>query len=276
MTDLPDLVPPPNTCDSHIHVFDPAMPLAPWALSPGPAWATASAYRLVQKRLGLTRSIVVQPNAYGTNNSCTVAAIEKLGRADTRGVAIVDPDVTDAELERLHEAGIRGARVHLLPGGFLKFEQIEPIAAKVAKFGWHVIFQMDGRFLHEHEAVLQKLPCKLIVDHIGKFLEPVTPDHEGFKAILRLLDNGKTWLKLSAPYEVSKAGPPDYADTSALAVAAAAHKPDRMLWASNWPHVGTANPPDEQAMLNIIQTWIPDAAKRQLALVDNPAELYGF
>jgi D-galactarolactone isomerase len=276
MTDTPHMVAPPNTCDSHIHIYDTTTPLVPWTTTPGPAWATVSAYRDVQKRLGLTRAVVVQANAYGTDNTCTVNAIAELGLDKARGVATVDADVTDAELKRLDEAGIRGARVHLLSGGFLTFDKLELIAAKIAKYDWHVVLQMDGRFLHERATMLQNLPCTLLIDHIGKFLEPVTVEHEGFKALLRLLSNGRTWLKLCGPYEVSKSGGPHYADTSTLAKAAAAHKPDRMVWASNWPHVWVKELPDDQLMLDIVQEWIPDEKLRNMALVDNPAKLYRF
>jgi D-galactarolactone isomerase len=276
MHDISHIEAPLNACDSHIHIYDTTTPLVPWTTTPGPAWATVSGYRDVQKRLGLTRAVVVQANAYGTDNTCTVNAIAELGLDKARGVATVDADVTDAELKRLDEAGIRGARVHLLSGGFLTFEKLELIAAKIAKFDWHIVLQMDGRFLHEREAMLRNLPCTLVIDHIGKFLEPATVEHEGFRALLRLLSNDRTWLKLCGPYEVSKSGGPHYADTSALAKAAAAHKPDRMVWASNWPHVWVKELPDDQLVLDILQEWIPDEKLRNMALVDNPAMLYRF
>jgi len=276
MSGKPRLVAPPGTCDCHVHIYDPAMPLVPTAVSPGPAWADVAAYRKVQERLGLARAIVVQPTAYGTNNSCTEAAVAELGLANARGVAVVDDTITDLELERLTKAGMRGVRFQMLPGGVLPWEMLEPVAARVAGFGWHVQLQMDGRLLHEREAMLQRLPCPLVIDHVGKFLEPVTVEHEGFKALLRLLGNGRTWLKLCAAYEVSRSGPPLYADVGALAKAAAAAHPERMLWATNWPHVAVKDLPDDSLQLDVLEDWIPDPARRKLALVDNPAALYGF
>ncbi len=270
----PQLTAPADACDCNIHIYDPAMPKAPTAASAGPAWADVAAYRAVQRRLGLTRTIIVQPTAYGTDNRCTIAAVAELGRQNTRGVVVIQPEITDAELARLDEAGICGVRFQMLPGGALPWEALEPMAARIAPLGWHIQLQMDGRLLAEREAILRRLPAPLLIDHVGKFLEPVTVAHPGFRAILRLLDGGRTWFKLAGAYEVSKAGPPLYADVGALAKAAVKAAPERMIWASNWPHVGGQDRPDDAALLDLLLDWAPDAAVRQRILVDNPALLY--
>jgi D-galactarolactone isomerase len=271
----PRLKPPPNSCDTHIHIYDSDAPISAGA-SPGPAWATADAYRILRDRLGTRRAVIVQPNLYGTDNRVLVAAIADLS-PDARGVATVGASITDRELERLTAAGVCGARFHMLPGGILKWEDLPSIAARVHAFGWHVQLQIDGRLLHEREHELKRWPGTLAVDHVGKFLEPVTVDHPGFRALARLLEGGRCWLKLSAPYEVSKAGPPLYADVGALAKAAAKIAPERMLWASNWPHVSVKEPlPDDAMLLDLLLDWIPDERERNAALVDNPAALYGF
>ncbi len=272
----PRLLAPDNTCDCHIHIYDHQKPLAPNAAGPGPAWADVPGYRSVQRTLGLTRSIVVQPTAYGFDNSATTEAIAALGLATTRGVAVIGPDTSDAELERLTALGICGARCQMLPGGILPWDAIEQIADRVATFGWHIQLQMDGRLLADREPLLRRLPTPLVIDHVGKFLEPVTVEHDGFRTLLRLLDSGRTWLKLAAPYEVSRAGPPLYADVGALAMAAVATAPDRMIWASNWPHVAVQTPPDDAMLLDLLITWAPEEAVRHRILVDNPRALYGF
>ena len=272
----PRLAAPAKACDCHIHIYDPAKPLAPTAAGPGPAWADVAAYRTVQRRLGLTRAIVVQSTAYGTDNSCAVEAIAALGPATTRGVAVVGPDVSDAELQRLTDAGMRGARFQMLPGGALPWEALEPVAARVAAFGWHIQLQMDGRLLAERETQLKRLPGMLVIDHVGKFLEPVPVEHPGFRSLLRLLDGGRTWLKLAAAYEVSKTGAPLYQDVGALAKAAVMAAPERMVWASNWPHVSVRDLPDDAALLDLLLDWAPDEAVRQRILVENPERLYGF
>lgn len=272
----PRLAAPAGSCDCHIHIYDPTAPVANPAAPPGPAGADVAGYREIQRRLGLSRAIVVQGNAYGTDNHVAEGAIAALGRETTRGVAIIDVDTDEGEMARLTADGFCGARVHMLAGGFLTWDQLEPIAAKAARFGWHVQLQLDGRILAEHEAVLARLPCPLMIDHIGKFMEPVGVEHEGFRALLRLLDNGRTWMKLSAAYEVSKAGPPLYPDTGALAAAAVRHAPERMVWATNWPHVSVKQAPDDAAQLDLLLQWAPGEATRHRILVDNPAAFYGF
>ncbi|WP_406856234.1 amidohydrolase family protein [Alsobacter sp. KACC 23698] len=272
----PALAAPPGACDCHIHIYDPAQPAVATAVTPGPAWATVEAYRRVQARLGVERCVVVQPTAYGTDNACTVAAIAELGRERTRGVAVVNAGVTRDELRRMSDAGVCGARFQMLPGGVVPWEDLAPVAARVAEFGWHVQLQMDGRLLAEREAMLRALPCRLVIDHVGKFLVPVPTDHPGVAALLRLLDAGRTWTKLSGPYETSVTGAPLFADVGAIAKAAIRAAPERMLWASNWPHVSVSAPPDDAMLLDVLLDWAPDEAVRRMILADNPAEVYGF
>jgi D-galactarolactone isomerase len=232
-------------------------------------------YLQVRRTLGLSRAVIVQPNGYGFDNTCTLEALAALG-ATARGIATVPIDVADVELERLTHAGVRGVRFHLLPGGMLGWDAVEPMAARIASFGWHIQLQLDGRELPRYEAALGRLPVPLVIDHNGKFLEPVAIDHPGFKALLRLLDRGKTWVKLSAPYETSRQGPPHYADVGALARALVQTNPERCVWASNWPHPGRNPPPDSAALLDLLLEWADDDATRRRILVDNPAALYGF
>ncbi len=273
----PRLQAPAGTCDCHIHIYGPpeAYPEAPTSPFPPPL-APVSAYRKIMQRLGISRVVVVQPAAYGKDNRCTLDALAELGDC-ARGVAVVDETATDEELQQLTEAGVRGVRFHMLPGGALPWEILETVAAKVHDFGWHVQLQMDGRHLHERVPLLERLPGTLVIDHTGKFLDPVTTDHDGFKALLRLIDSGGTWVKLSAPYETSKLGPPGYADVGALARALVAAAPGRMLWASNWPHPSAqSNPPNDAMLMDVLLHWVEDHKTIARLLVDNPAELYRF
>jgi D-galactarolactone isomerase len=257
-----------------MHVYEDRYPLVPQATFK-PPHAPLADYLQVQRALGLSRAVVVQPNGYGFDNRCTLAALSALG-ATARAVATVAIDVTEGELERLTSAGVRGARFHLLPGGMLAWDALAPLAARIAPFGWHVQLQLDGRELPRYEAALAKLPVPLVIDHNGKFLEPVATDHPGFKTLLRLVAAGNTWVKLSAPYETSRLGPPHYADVGALATALVRANPGRCVWASNWPHPGRDPRPDSAALLELLREWAPDETTRQRILVDNPAALYGF
>jgi D-galactarolactone isomerase len=273
---VPRLKAPPGTTDTHMHIFDARFPLAPTAVMK-PAESPVSEYVTVCRRIGIERAVVVQPSGYGTDNSCTLAAISALG-SNARGIAVVPESVPDAELDRLTKAGIRGVRFHMFPGGVLPWESLEPLAARVLPFGWHVQVQLDGRLLPDHEAVLRRLPGTLVIDHVGKFLEPVPVDHPAFRVLVRLVEAGRTYVKLSAPYEVSKVGPPNYDDVGALAKMLVETAPERMLWASNWPHLGQPKErmPDEAVQLDMLLDWAPDESVRHKILVDNPARLYGF
>ena len=264
-----------GACDCHVHVYEDNWPLAPSATFK-PPHAPASAYRALQQALGLARVVVVQPTGYGFDNGCTLAAIEQLG-AGARGVAVVPADVAQAELERLHEAGMRGVRFMMLSGGLLGWDGLEAMAARTAPLGWHINLQLDGRELPQHEAMLARLRGRCVIDHIGKFLGPVTLEGEAVQALCRLLDSGRFWVKLAAPYESSRSGPPGYADVAPLARLLASRFPERCLWASNWPHPNVRPAPSEQALLDwALRCFDGNEAGRRRMLVDNPAELYGF
>ena len=272
----PRLKAPPHSCDTHMHVYDPRFPQAPGGPKP-PGNFPVEAYQGMQARLGVSRVVVVQPNAYQDDNRCTLDAIARLG-VDAKGVGVVKPSVTDAQLDALTRGGIRGIRFMTLPGGALGWDVMDGLAARVHAFGWHAVVQLDGRTLPEREAQILRLPGRFIIDHVGKFLDPVPPQHPAFKSLLKLVDSGRCWVKLSAAYEVSKSGPPRYEDVGALARALVKAAPQRMLWASNWPHPTAPKEafPDDANLLDLLLEWAPDEAVRRRILVDNPAELYGF
>ncbi len=268
------LVVPDDACDTHMHFYNSKFPTASTALmTPPDAWVDD--YLLLQKRLNLKRVVIVQPTTYGTDNSCQLEAMKAFGE-NARGVMVADILTPDEELDRLTRLGVRGIRFHMLPGGAVSWDILEEMAARVHNFGWHVQLQMNGRDFPEREAMLRRLPCDLVVDHVGRFMGPVPVDHQAFKVLLQLLDTGRCWVKLSAPYESSESGPPAWVDIAPEARALAGAAPERMLWASNWPHPGQTNPPDEADLLDLLLDWIDDETLRNRILTENPAELYGF
>lgn len=274
----PAFTPPPGACDCHMHIYGPAEVYPPAPASPFPpvAGGDIAAYLKVRATLGLTRAVVVQPSVYGFDNRATLDAMAVLG-ADARGVAVVPPEVSEQELERLTSLGIRGIRFFMIGGGALGWDDLETLAAKTAAYGWHVQMQMDGRLLHDEAGRLSRLPGRLVIDHNGKFLEPVGLDHAGFKALQRLLDGGRTYVKTSGVYETSRSGPPDYADVAALARALIAHAPERCLFATNWPHPSKpGNPPDDAALVDLFRALCGSDAIAAKIMTDNAAELYGF
>jgi D-galactarolactone isomerase len=266
---------PAGACDTHMHFYDTKIPGAPGTFLPGDF--KVPEYQALQKRLGLERVIVVQPNAYADDNEVTVSSIKQFGK-NAKGVAVVKPEVKDAELDRLTKAGICAVRIMTLHGGMLGFDVMDRVVARVHPFGWHANIQLDGRELPKYEAQIKRLPGKFVVDHTGKFLEPVSPESKEFRSLLNLVDTGRCWVKLSAPYETSKTGAPKYEDVSVLARVLVKQAPERMLWASNWPHPGNRKPapPDDRALLELLDDWAPDASTQKKILSDNPAELYGF
>jgi D-galactarolactone isomerase len=268
---------PDNACDCHVHIYElERYPLASTSTY-GPPQASWSDYEKVQQRLGLTRAILVQPTGYAFDNRCLLDALQLSGGV-ARGIVVIRPDTPPAELQAMHDAGVRGVRFMMIPGsgGVLAWDDLEAMAARIAEFGWVINLQLDGRELAQFETRLRALPCLLTIDHIGKFLEPVATDHPGFRSLLNLLDAGRTWVKVSAPYETSKIGPPLYDDVSTLAHALIEHSPERCLWASNWPHPGRKVRPDDAEMLALLSHWAPDESVRRQILVSNPAALYGF
>jgi D-galactarolactone isomerase len=264
----------PGACDCHIHIYEDG-----YALSPGatfvPPPAPVSEYRLIQEALGLTRVVVVQPTGYGFDNSCTLAALKRFG-ATARGVAMLPPRQSDDEIAGLHEAGMRGLRYMMLGGGLSAWSNLHDDAARIASLGWHINLQLDGRDLPLHESALRDLPCKLVIDHTGKFIEPVQPDSDAFRSLCRLLDRGQCWVKLSAPYETSRVGAPDYDDVALLARTLAARYPERCLWASNWPHPNAKPRPVNAELLDWLIRCAGDESTVEKILVSNPEMLYRF
>ncbi len=266
---------PTGACDTHIHVYDPKYTLAPTAKLAAPD-APVAAYAKVMQRLRLERVVIVQPTAYGTDNRCTLDGMAYLGKDKARGVATIDENTSDAEMGKLTDAGIRGARLHMLPGGAIGWHQVDAVAGRARAAGWHVQFQMDGRLFPDREKQILTWTDTIVIDHIGKFLEPVPPEHKAFKSLLRLVDSGRVWVKLSAAYEVSKTGAPHYEDVGKLAKILVQRAPERMLWASNWPHPSVSDKPDDAKLLDLLAAYVSDVAQRKRVLVDNPAKLYGF
>jgi D-galactarolactone isomerase len=275
-TELPKLKMPPDACDCHHHIYDSRFPIAASAtLKPGDA--KVADYRALQNRIGTTRDVVVQPSTYGTDNSCTLDALGQLG-ATARGVAVVDTSVTDAELKRLAGLGIRGIRFNLVQSGATTVEMLEPLSKRVADLGWHVQIHQLGDGIVQMQDILMRLASPIVFDHMGRIPKDVGVNHPAYAVIGKLIDKGKTWVKISGAYMDTKVGPPTYADSTKLAQAYVKAAPERMVWGSDWPHP-TEKPdakPDDAVLVDLLPEWAPDEKTRNRILVDNPAALYGF
>jgi D-galactarolactone isomerase len=279
-SEAPKLKAPANACDCHIHIYggDRFPPARPGPQSRMQSNAAAADYRLLQKRNGTTRTVIVTPAAYVTENRVTLDAIQQLGASNTRGVAVLHPTVTDAELKVLADGGIRGIRFTVFDpaSAAVSIDMIEPLAKRVADLGWHVQIHMRGDQIVENAALLERLPTQVVFDHMGRLPQPTPLDHQAYAIIRRMLDKGRTWMKLSGAYMDTKVGAPTYADKLAIAQAYLQAAPERMVWGSDWPHPTEKQKPNDATLFDLLTEWAPDAALRQRILVTNPEALYGF
>lgn len=272
----PKLSAPSQTTDCHIHIYGEKgeYPVVPGTRFAAPA-ATLAQYRAVMRRLNIARAVIVQPAAYGTDNRATLDALGELG-PNARAVAVITPQTSRVDVEHMNDLGVRGARFLLLPGSVMSWHMLAPVARLVADFGWHVQLQFDGRELPDRVGAIRDLPCDAVIDHNGKFLEPVDADHAALRVLLTLLDSGRVWVKASAPYETSRTGPPEFSDVGLIARKLISANPDRIVWATNWPHGGERHKPDDAMLMDVLLDWAPDVTVRQRILVDNPRALYEF
>lgn len=270
---------PPDACDSHMHIFDPRFAASPhWKRQPPKA--EVAAYRLLQQRLGTSRTVIVNPSTYGTDNACTLDALAQLGES-ARGIAVVGQDVADDELDRLAAQRVCGLRVNFVTPqswGVTTPEMLTTLARKVARLGWHIQVFLHPEQLVELEPILARLPVPLVIDHMARIDPADGVDGAAFAVARRLLDGGNTWMKLSGVYMRSRDGAPAYRDAFALGRALVNAAPQRLVWGSDWPHTteapGTVNDAD---LADVLTAWCDGStAARDRILVDNPAKLYGF
>jgi len=269
----PKLKAPPNAADCHIHIYDPRFEPPVEKVAGG----TAGDYRLLQRRIGVKRVVIVTPRNYATDNTVTLDAISQLGIANARGVAVLRPSVTDAELKKLADGGVRGIRFTTgqPETAIVSIDMVEPLAKRIAPLGWHVQLNMEPEQVADSADILRRLPTRIVFDHMGKLPPTQALDHPAYKVIRGLLDQGRAWLKISGAYIVDKNGPPfTYATKIAQAYVKAA--PERLVWGSDWPHPGPAVKPDDAMLFDLLSSWVPDEAMRNRILVSNPEALYGF
>jgi D-galactarolactone isomerase len=270
---------PALACDAHMHIFDAAFAPAQAGAAIPPGTTAADYDRAIRQRLGTARAVIVTPRPYGTDNRVTLDAIARLGAHATRGVAVLNPEVTDAQLHELHAGGIRGIRFTLYTpeNAVTDFSMVAPLAARIHEFGWHVQLHWTAQQIVQHQDLLQALPCPIVFDHLGRVPLPEGSAHPAHAIQRRLVDAERAWVKLSGPYLDSLVGVAGaYADIDAVAQVWVAAAPERLVWGSDWPHVTERHKPDDVALLAQLADWAPDEALRHRILVDNPARLYGF
>lgn len=274
----PKLKAPPGACDAHMHILGPydRFPLSESRGYTAPESPLEDFLRL-QDTLGLQRAVIVHPSAYGTDMRVTEDAVVRMdGRA--RGIAVVEPGISDAELDRLDRTGFRGLRFTTLLKGGADVGGIAAMAARIERLGWHIQLFIDGaNQLEGLIPALRALPVDVVIDHMGHFPPSAGIDHPGFQALLAFMREGRCWTKLSGGYRVSDV-PGTFTDTTPFAQALIEARPDRVVWASDWPHVMLWDKPvpNTTDTLDWALSWgVSDATLKRI-LVDNPAELYRF
>lgn len=284
---------PAGACDCHVHVVAPQAdyPMLPDRhYTPGPA--AADALRAHLARLGLAHAVIVQPSVYGADNRLLVDSLLALDGA-ARGVAVVDDGVADAELARLHDAGVRGLRINLESTGASDpaavSRALSAWAGRLAGQGWHLQVYASLDAVASAALALRGLPVPVVLDHFAMIPAHTPLDDPRVRQVLDLVGDGSAYVKLSASYRICE-DPDDAiqaARVAALARAIVGRNPERALWASDWPHTNRepGRPPTEVSayrdvpaarLLGELDAWLPDAALRRQVLAANPAALYGF
>ena len=274
----PKLKLPAGACDAHVHVFGPR---ARFPFADGrnytPSDATKEMLFALHERLGIQHCVIVQPNCHGRDNSVTVDAVAATGQS-YRGIALVAPDISDAELKRLDAAGLRGARFHYV--GHLstgpKIDEVIAFARRLADIGWHLQIHMAGELIADLTPPLKRSPVPVVIDHIGRVDASLGLEQPGFRALLTLMQEKHVWVKVSGTDRITRQGPP-YADAVPYARKLVAEFGDRCVWGTDWPHPNHVPPVvDDGLLVDILAEIAPGAAALQALLVDNPQRLYQF
>ncbi|GAA0984167.1 amidohydrolase family protein [Acrocarpospora macrocephala] len=274
----PALALPADSCDSHCHVFGPGA-LFPYDKDRTftPVDAPRQQVAALHEHLGLGRAVVIQSACNGFDHSVLLDALGH-GGGRLRGVGLIDERTSPEEIARLHAAGVRGFRCNFLPHlrRAPSEAEIAMLAASVAGLGWHTEIHVQGEGVVEHERFIAALPTPVVVDHLGRIDIRRGLGQPAVRSLLRLLDTGRVYVKVSGIDRVSRQGPP-YADAVELAALLVRHAPERVLWGTDFPHPNIAgDAPDDGLLVDLLAEIAPSAKLRDLLLVANPAAVFDF
>jgi predicted TIM-barrel fold metal-dependent hydrolase len=271
---------PVGAVDTHAHVFGPES-LYPYSSGRGytPPDASLEDYLNLHKTLGIARGVMTQPSVYGVDNSAIFDSVKQLGD-NYCALAAVGEDVSDAELERLHAARVRGVRVNLVDKGGMPFGSIDKViefTQRIKPLGWHLEVLIHVHDFPDLRKTLNAMAVDVVVGHLGYMKTDHGILHNGFQEFLNLIRDGKTWVKLSGSYRVTTEDATPYTDVTPFAQAIIEAGEDHTLWGTDWPHpVFWGNMPNDGVLFDQLATWAPNPGLRKKILVDNPNRLYGF
>ena len=278
---VPDLTLPAGTIDTHVHLFEDGYRLSP-ARGYNPAEATLDDLRHLHRQLGIDRVVFTQPSAYGTDNSAITDGMVALnaqtpGRA--RMVVAVDADVTEEQIDVWDRLGGRGVRLNMdNKGGMLiGFDGIPDLVAKLQPFGWHIEWLFPGQDIVDLMPVLKQTAVPQSIGHFAYQPAKAGIETAGFRALLDLVKDGNTWVKISGANRVSETDLPPYDDVRLMARALIQANSDRIMWGTDWPHPDRYEVvPNDADLVDAFGRWVPDEATRRKILVDTPAAFYRF
>jgi 2-pyrone-4,6-dicarboxylate lactonase len=274
---VPRFTPPPGAVDAHCHVFGP-MAQFPFSAKAKylPEDAGPDMLFALRDRLGFSRNVIVQASCHGTDNAATLNGIA-LSNGKARGVAVVDPAISDNELEALHAGGMRGVRFNFLKRlvDDAPKDKFLEIATRIKALGWHVVVYFEADILEELRPFLDAIPTTLVIDHMGRPDVTQGPDGPDMKAFRALLDSRPDiWTKVTCPDRLDAKGAP-WDDFAAAVAPLLADYADRVLWGTDWPHPNMQDAiPDDGALVDMIPRIAPTAELQRKLLVDNPMRLY--
>ncbi len=267
---------PEGAVDAHCHVFGPGdrFPYAPQRKYT-PTDASKEMLFALRDRLGLSRNVIVQASCHGTDNAALLDALRSAPEV-TRGVAVVDPSVSDAELEEMDAAGVRGIRFNFVrrlvdPG---PRDVYQKMAERIRELGWHVVVYFEAPDLEELTPFLRSLPVTVVIDHMGRPDVSAGVESDGFARFMSLMEDEKFWVKVGCPERLTVDGPP-YDDVAPFARALVEGFPDRVLWGTDWPHPNMkSHLPDDGLLVDRIPVIAPTPELQKKLLIDNPMRLY--
>jgi 2-pyrone-4,6-dicarboxylate lactonase len=272
----PTFLMPSGAWDIHVHMFGPPeryshVEKPHYTLPDG----TLAQYRRLMPQVGIERFVLVQPSYYGTDNSCLLDTLIEVGDL-ARGVVMIEPDISDAELARFHRCGVRAVRLDLFkrarePLTAIK-SYITQAAARVGPLGWHLQFYAPGYVVRDLIPFFRTLQIDFVIDHMGYMLEEDGLRSEDFSALLDLLGCGHCYLKLSGAYRIAKHKGYEFVEPVAKAIVDRA--PERAVWGSDWPHISYSDR-DTGELVSLLERWAPSLSARRKILVDNPKRLFG-
>lgn len=276
---------PPDSCDSHFHVFGPPdrFPFAATRRYTPPA-APFEHYLMMREAVGLSRGVVVQPSAHGVDNTAILDAVAR-SAGSLLGVANIDHTTTDEELERMQAGGIRGVRFSLMSDRPGATDNIAHAIPRIAPLGWSLDLHVEPEHLLSQEAFIRNIPVPVVIDHLARVRPADGLGQPAMRLLLDLCRDDRFWFKLACPDKIS-ANPNavvgdglPFADVIPYARAVIEAAPDRIIWGTDWPHANNFAPgciPNDGDLLDLLAEFAPVEAVRNRILVDNPARLYGF